>query len=75
MKLEFLNRLDTLEVPVEFKNAVDSITPLLASDEDLNHTYCTDKFKIGFTRIGSSATLQICEEWDDFQYPLLVAGF
>ena len=72
---EFLNRLENVKVPNEYKDLIKNLKPLLSSDSDLNETYCADGLKIGFSRIGTSASMHICSELDDFENPLLILGF
>ena len=75
MKNVFLNRFDKIEVPAEYQDLVEAIKPLLSNDSDLNHTYDYSGLRIGFCRIGDSATMLICSEHDDFEYPMLSVGF
>lgn len=76
MSVKFLERLEKMELPVEFKEAVNTIKLWLSSDEDLNRSYTIDDKVICFTRIGESANLHVYEGWDEeSEYPLLVAGF
>lgn len=76
MSTNFLERLEQMELPEEFKEAVNTIKLWLSTDEDLNRTYQIDNKVICFTKIGESANLHVYEDWDEeSEYPLLVVGF
>lgn len=76
MSVKFLERLEAIVVPEEFKELLDTAKLFMSSDEDLNDSYEIDGKVISFTKIGESATMQVHGLYDEeSEFPLLVAGF